>query len=259
MNLTPAYRFYLFLILLLVGHNLHAQELKPKFKKGYYGFSLNGEMVVDYQFDTVRNLPDERFLVSKDGLLGVVSPDETEMIPCEYECLITLPGNRYLVSNNELFGVIDSSGGILWDIIYDEIDHVEGDTIGLVKLDGKWAISHHGVFNYNQDEFYFENPDIMPLFPGCKPFMEHELYKYIYTQIRYPDVPLRGNVILEFIIDKNGSVLNSKVIQGLRKDIDKECLRVVSNMPQWQPGVEDDEKINTRYFLRIAYGMRINN
>ena len=235
--------------------NANAQELKPKWKKGYYGFSLNREMVIDYQFDTVRHLGDERFLVLKDGLWGVVSADPNETIPCEYECFSSWSEDQYLVSNEGLYGIVDSSGNILWDIIYDEIDHTKGDTLGLVKFRGQWALNHFGVFNYNEENFFFERPHHPPLFPGCEPFKLYNMYKYIYQQIRSTDMIYnRGRVIVQFVIDKNGEVKDPKVIQGLDRIIDKECLSVVQNMPRWKPGMVDGQIVQTMYTLYINMG-----
>lgn len=249
--------------------NLHGQELKPKEKKGLYGFSNGKEIVIDYQYDTVDYYFDDRYFVRKNGLWGVVSIDSTEMIPCQYESIDPWLRKKYLVSNDGLFGIIDSTGTLVWDLIYDEIDHTKGDTVALVRYKGAWALYQNGKLNYDEEEFYFMSPDTMPLFSGCdtnlpykelKSCSENLMYKYIFENIRYPALArengIQGQVILQFVVDKRGDIRNPTIVRGLGGGLNEEALRVVQNMPRWHPAILDGKNVKMLFTLPIRYKLQ---
>lgn len=259
-------KFLYLLTLLFLSATLTAQKLKPKVKNGLYGFSLDKEMIIECQFDTVDYHYNQKYFVRKDGLWGVVSIDPTKRIPCKYESIQSWVSNEYLVSNNGLYGIIDSAGLVIWDLIYQEIDHTRGDSLALVKHHGKWVYYKNGQAIYNEDDFYFTKPDRMPLFPGCDPSLPYEelkkcsvnqMYKYIFENVHYPalarDMGIQGMVVIEFMIDKNGQIKNLKILRELGGGINEESLKVVGNMPAWTPGMEDGRIVKTTFVLPIKY------
>ncbi len=82
----------------------------------------------------------------------------------------------------------------------------------------------------------FTKADVMPAFPGGEP----ALYRFLSSQIRYPEAALRnkieGKVFVRFIIQKDGSLTEVKVMKGIGFGCDEEALRVVRMMPAWIPG-----------------------
>lgn len=64
------------------------------------------------------------------------------------------------------------------------------------------------------------------------------LNKWVYPYIKYPDsaiaAGMEGRVIVEFIIEKDGSVSNVKIVRGVDNDIDDEVIKVVSASPKWK-------------------------
>jgi len=67
-----------------------------------------------------------------------------------------------------------------------------------------------------------------------------KLYEYLGNNINYPeqakDFSIQGKVFVQFVVWKDGSIRDVKVVKGAHKLLDKEALRVITNMPTWKPG-----------------------
>lgn len=76
-----------------------------------------------------------------------------------------------------------------------------------------------------------------------------ELFKFIKSNIDYPEMArefgIQGKVYVEFIVEKDGSITNVKIIHAVDKELDREAKRVVNKFPKWKPGYKDGEKIRT--------------
>ena len=77
------------------------------------------------------------------------------------------------------------------------------------------------------------------------------IMKFIKDNIQNPvsdkSLKINGIVFVEFIIEKDGSISNAKVIVGVRPDLDAEAIRVISMMPKWKPA-EHQGKIVRQFF-----------
>ena len=95
--------------------------------------------------------------------------------------------------------------------------------------------------------------DEMPSFPGGL----EELYKWIDNNVQYPAVArengIEGRVILKFIVEKDGSLSYSTVIHSVHPMVDREALRVVRQMPKWNPGKRAGIPVRVRYCLPIKF------
>jgi len=84
------------------------------------------------------------------------------------------------------------------------------------------------------------------------------LYKYLGEKIRYPEEAVKNNiegrVFVTFVVEKDGSVSNAKILRGVNTSLDEEALRVVENMPKWKPGKgEDGKPVRVQYNLPIVF------
>ena len=95
--------------------------------------------------------------------------------------------------------------------------------------------------------------DEMPSFPGGL----EELYKWIDNNVQYPAVArengIEGRVILKFIVEKDGSLRDSTVIHSVHPIVDREALRLVGQMPKWNPGKRAGVPVRVRYCLPIKF------
>ena len=92
-----------------------------------------------------------------------------------------------------------------------------------------------------------------PEFPGGLA----ELMRYLQKNIKYPTVckeqGIQGRVIVEFVVDSDGSIVDPTVIKPVNPYLDKEALRVVKAMPKWKPGIQRDEPIRVSFTLPITF------
>ena len=95
--------------------------------------------------------------------------------------------------------------------------------------------------------------DEMPSFPGGL----EELYKWIGSNVQYPaiaiDICIQGTVIVAFIVEPDGSVSNAKLVRSVDPCIDQEALRVVRQMPKWNPGKRAGIPVRVRYCLPMKF------
>ena len=91
--------------------------------------------------------------------------------------------------------------------------------------------------------------DEMPSFPGGPA----ELMKWLSSHVQYPaiaiDICIQGTVIVAFIVEPDGSVSNAK----LMRSVDQEALRVVRQMPKWNPGKRAGIPVRVRCCLPIKF------
>lgn len=91
--------------------------------------------------------------------------------------------------------------------------------------------------------------DLKPDFPGGR----DEFYKFIAKNYRTPDVKkLNGKVYVTFVIEKDGSLTNIKVLKDIGNGTGKEAIRVLELSPKWIPGEQNGKKVRCTYTLPIS-------
>lgn len=99
----------------------------------------------------------------------------------------------------------------------------------------------------------FDVVENMPSFPGNQTAM----MKYIADNLRYPakaeDAGIQGRVIVSMIIEKDGSISNPSIMRSVNPDLDAEAIRIISNMPKWNPGTQRGEKVRVRYTVPVMF------
>jgi TonB family protein len=109
------------------------------------------------------------------------------------------------------------------------------------------------VWNSDGKETEYYDFHVPPEFPGGV----NNLAAYLTKNIDYPAKSKRegieGRVLLNFIVEKDGSVSNVKVIESVSKELDAEAVRVVRKMPKWKPGMEDGEIVRIGFILPIKF------
>lgn len=83
------------------------------------------------------------------------------------------------------------------------------------------------------------------------------LYEYLENEMRYPSAAIEegieGTLIAEFTIAKDGKIENIKVIKGLSAEIDKEAIRLISEMPPWIPATFGNENIASKQTIPLTF------
>lgn len=105
----------------------------------------------------------------------------------------------------------------------------------------------------NDEEDIFQVVEDMPEFPGG---ME-ALLAYLGKNIKYPSIAqennIQGRVIVEFVVNKDGSIVEPKVIRSLDASCDKEALRVIKAMPKWKPGKQRGKPVRVKYTVPVMF------
>ncbi len=96
----------------------------------------------------------------------------------------------------------------------------------------------------------------MPSFPGGFEAMT----QYLKDNIHYPEKCLKdsvtGRVIVSFTVTEDGSLVDIEVMRSVAPELDKEAVRVIKNMPKWEPGEFQGEPTRVKYNVPISF--RIN-
>ncbi len=138
----------------------------------------------------------------------------------------------------------------------EKLEEVAGFTnLKLVTVNG--FSTNHAVANADatnkERAFDFVSVDEKPEFPdGIKAF-----YSYLGKSIKYPkeavEKNIQGKVFTQFVIEKDGSVSNIKVMSGPGYGTNEEALRVLEQSPKWNPGKKNGAPVRVMYFMPISF------
>ena len=99
----------------------------------------------------------------------------------------------------------------------------------------------------------FQVVEEQPMFPGGM----QELMKYLQKEMKYPkeaqDKGIQGRVIVQFVVNKDGSICEANVVKSVDPLLDAEALRVVNAMPHWTPGKQRGELVRVRFTIPVAF------
>lgn len=131
--------------------------------------------------------------------------------------------------------------------------------IGLVSFACSGPVSNEGMTVNDTDKSVksemevHSKVEVMPQYPGGN----DELVSYLAGNITYPqeamDNDIEGKVIVSFIVEKDGNISNTKVIDGIGYGCDEEAVRVISGMPNWTPGMKNNKAVNVSFKLPISF------
>ncbi|HXH19815.1 MAG TPA: TonB family protein [Chitinophagales bacterium] len=154
------------------------------------------------------------------------------------------------------------------DTVAENVDTVESppvDTSGTENSNGEGAASSGGVIpdenagGTDTSSFMTSPPTlvdwsgVMPEFPGGN----HAFKKFMERTLVYPPVAKRlgieGTVYVSFVVERDGSITDVKVIWSVHNLLDNEAMRVMKLMPNWKPGMQNGKPVRVRYKLPINF------
>lgn len=93
----------------------------------------------------------------------------------------------------------------------------------------------------------------MPQFPGG----EAALMKYMRNNIKYPVIAIengiQGNVIVQFVVKKDGTIGTVKIVRGVSPELNKEAIRLCKSLPNFIPGTMNGEAVNVWYTSVVSF------
>lgn len=150
---------------------------------------------------------------------------------------------------NPTFLVVDDDEDIEFEEIEFSSETTIDDVVEVMTIEGE---------DEEEDEVVpfiaMENP---PEFPGG----EKALMKWLYKTVRYPTIAqengIQGRISVMFIIGKDGKPTDFKILRPLDPALDKEALRVMSKMPAWKPGKQNNKPVRVSFVLPIVFKLNM--
>ena len=106
------------------------------------------------------------------------------------------------------------------------------------------------------EEKVFDVVEQMPQFPGG----DAALFEYLSTHIKYPTIAkengVQGRVIVTFVVERDGSITDVKVVKSVDPSLDKEASRVVAGMPKWIPGKQNGSAVRVKYTVPVTFRLQ---
>lgn len=106
------------------------------------------------------------------------------------------------------------------------------------------------------EEKVFDFVEQMPQFPGG----DAALFEYLSTHIKYPTIAeengVQGRVIVTFVVERDGSITDVKVVKSVDPSLDKEASRVVAGMPKWIPGKQNGSAVRVKYTVPVTFRLK---
>ena len=98
--------------------------------------------------------------------------------------------------------------------------------------------------------------EVMPMFPGG----QKALMEFLAQHIQYPkeleETCVQGRVIVTFVVEKDGSITEAKVVKSVHPALDQEALRVVGLMPKWIPGSQNGVRFRVKYTIPVTFRLQ---
>lgn len=145
-------------------------------------------------------------------------------------------------------------------------DHINGNVYSLTSYDAGESIASH-------NPEVFRVVEKMPRFPGCddagdsetdkKRCADKKMLDFLYSNLRYPDRAVRngieGQVVVSFIVEKDGSLSNIKSIRSPDESLSEEAIRMIRLMNEkdekWIPGEQKGQKVRVEFILPILFNL----
>ena len=105
----------------------------------------------------------------------------------------------------------------------------------------------------SEEDTVYQIVEEMPKFPGG----EKALMDYVSNNVKYPEEAknknIAGRVFVSFVVEKDGSIGEVKVLRGIGGGCDEEAVRVIKGMPKWKPGMQKGKPVRVSYQIPIYF------
>ena len=184
---------------------------------------------------------------------GVVAQiAEEEMVPITTEEPPAPPEAPKQPVVSDIIDIVDD------DVIIEEEILINTEDDNTLGVDIKDYVEEEIVEEVIEEEIPFAIIEEKPTFNGGDPAVEFQ--KWVYSRLEYPEVArdnnIQGRVIVSFLIDKDGSIKDIKILRGVDPSLDNEALRVISESPKWTPGKQRNKTMKVRFTFPIVFQLR---
>jgi TonB family protein len=107
-----------------------------------------------------------------------------------------------------------------------------------------------------EEERIYKVVEQMPSFPGGQSALNNWLSNHVIYPVEAQKNGIQGRVVVEMIINKNGTITNPTIARSADPLLDQETLRVVGEMPKWNPGKQNGEVVRCYYAMPISFSLK---
>lgn len=116
------------------------------------------------------------------------------------------------------------------------------------------VLMSHSHESMGQDsDVVYTMVDHQPQYPGGM----SALFKYLKGNMQYPSEAIANNVsgriFVDFVVEKDGSLSNVRILKGLGSGCDEEALRLFTNCQKWSPGIQKEQAVRVKMALPLQF------
>jgi len=150
-----------------------------------------------------------------------------------------IPKNAYTINTTDEYILVDS--------VY--TDTVKMQETARLVIESQ-SVTESAIDN---NEKVFDIAEQMPSFKG-------NVNQWISQNLNYPAVAaendIQGHVIVNFIVEKDGSVSNVQVTRSIDPALDREAVNLIKRMPKWNPGMNDGRPVRVKFTLPVTFKLQ---
>lgn len=168
-----------------------------------------------------------------------------DMVPITLPEKKTVPPPPAAVTQSDILEIVDDDAEVEEDIMIsteDQVEWVDLDEIDYVEVEPE-----------PEEEEIFMVVEDAPEFPGGT----QALLDYLRKNIKYPQIcrenNIQGRVLVSFVVNKDGAIVDPQVVKSVNPSLDKEALRVISGMPNWKPGSQRGKPVRVKYTVPVNF------
>ena len=181
--------------------------------------------------------------MEKDGVRSTNMVDIPVSVPAAEEFVEAMPAAKEVVEAMPAADVVDVVQAVV--TVYEEEAMAE-------------EVSDDDDEYYDTDDEPYLNAEVMPSFQGGD---LNSFRNWVQSRLRYPQLAtengIQGNVVLTFVIEKDGRLTNIQVMRTPDLSLSEEAIRVLNQSPKWSPGKQNDQAVRIKYTLPVVF--RIQN
>lgn len=165
---------------------------------------------------------------------------------------VTYTGNNAVVKSKEAY-TQQQTPNVVKENPYVPVAEAKEEKPVIVEDDKPTGSNDVATTNADDNSIY-ETVEQMPEYPdgGMAGLM-----KFISKNLEYPAIcqesGVQGKVVVSFVVNKDGSITDFRIVRSVDKHLDKEALRVLNSMPKWKPGKRNGVPVRVKYTIPINF------
>ena len=150
--------------------------------------------------------------------------------------MVTVPTDKGQLGVAGQWGGTDVGSGLTYTWVQDAFSTEFGETNGMTWED-------------NNGQTIYKQTDIPAEYIGG---ME-ALNEFINKNLEIPKDVEIGTVYVAFVVNADGSLQDARIVRGVKDSMDQEVLKLIKNMPKWDPAIQDGKPVNAVFGLPVQF------